>query len=73
MIIEDNPTFNKDLRTFTTTKHIDTFDDIVISINGMWAIYDNDITVLDSRTLKVSELCEIDWEEDELAVIYTAK
>jgi len=73
MIIEDKPTFDKELRTFTTSKEIETSDDIVISVNGMWSIYDNDITLLDNFTIEVSELCNIDWEEDELAVIYTAK
>jgi len=71
MIIEDNPVFDKVLRTISTTKIIDKNDDVVVSLNGMWAIYDNDITILDTRTIKISDLCEIDWEEDEIAVIYT--
>ena len=74
MIIDNSPIIDRNNRTFTVQSDINPWEDVIISINGIWSIYNEDIIRVNSRTVSLKDTVEIDlhdYDEDEFAIIYT--
>ena len=74
MIVDNSLIIDRNNRTFTVQNDINPWEDVIISVNGIWSIYNEDIIRVNSRTVSLKDTVEIDlydYDEDEFAIIYT--
>jgi len=72
MIIDKNPTIDKNNRTIKVKNNIDTNEDTVITINGLIAITEDDIEDISNNIITISNNTGVDFDIDVIGIIYTS-
>ncbi len=70
MIIDKSPLINSVENKFTVLENINESEDTVISVNGILAIFNDDITDITDNVITVNPHLDIDYDNDVFIVIY---
>lgn len=72
MIIDNSPIIDKNNRTIKVESNINTEEEISISVNGLLALYYEDIENITDNIITLLPIPDLDWDNDSIWVIYTA-
>lgn len=71
MIIDNNPIIDKNNRTIKVKSNINTEEEISISVNGLLALYYEDIENITDNIITLLPIPDLDWDNDSIGVIFT--
>jgi hypothetical protein len=72
MVVDTSPVIDIETRKIAVSHNIDINEEVAISLNGLLAIFEDDIESISNNVITVVEGLDIDWDNDEIAVMFTA-
>lgn len=72
MTVDSNPVLDEANKTITVVDNIDANDEVSISINGLMALYHEDIEDITGNTITLISQHDLDWTNDSVSVIFTS-